>query len=98
MENVLCRSIFQVSSIFFLYTGQTGYTLFELGDPRSPGLFAYQTATYATLGRMVEASTIPDPVNLHDGKFDWKDWLQRAFRGWREAERVLRPLRQLDNG
>lgn len=43
---------------------------------------------------MVEAST----VNLRDGKFDWKDWLQRAFRGWREAERVLRPLRQLDNG
>jgi len=94
VENVLCRSIFQVSSIFFPYTGQTGYTLLELGDPRSPGLFAYQTATYATLGRMVEAST----VNLHDGKFDWKDWLQRAFRGWREAERVLRPLRQLDKG
>jgi len=68
----------------------------DLGGPRSPGLLAYQAATYATLGRTEEARTMLDLVNMYNGNFDWQGWLHRAFREEHEVERVLRPLRELD--
>jgi tetratricopeptide (TPR) repeat protein len=67
----------------------------ELGGPRSPGLLAYQAATYALLGHDQEARTSFDLLSNYNGDFDWKDWLRRAYKNEQYAEQVLQPISEL---
>ena len=68
----------------------------ELGGPRSPGLLAYQAATYARLGRDQEARTSFDLLTNYNGSFDWKGWLYRAYKNEQYAEQVLQPLSEFE--
>jgi TolB-like protein/tetratricopeptide (TPR) repeat protein len=103
LDPVFPRTPFRnILGIIYFHAGQYQEALdafqrnLDLGGPRSPGLLAYQAATYATLGRTEEARATLDLVNMYGDNFDWEGWLRRAFREEHEVERVLRPLRELD--
>jgi len=68
----------------------------ELGGPRNPAMLAYQTATYALLGRDQEASTSMDLLSNFNGDFDWQGWFYRAYKNVQYAEQVLQPLGELE--
>jgi tetratricopeptide (TPR) repeat protein len=69
----------------------------ELGGPRNPAMLAYQTASYALLGRDQEARTSMDLLSNFNGGFDWKGWFHRAYKNEQYAEQVLQPLAQFEN-
>jgi hypothetical protein len=59
-------------------------------------MLAYQTATYALLGRAQKARTSMDLLGNFNGDFDWKGCFHRSFKNEQYAEQVLQPLAELE--
>jgi hypothetical protein len=59
-------------------------------------MLAYQTATYALLGREQETRTSMDLLGNFNGGFDWQGWLHRAYKNELYAEQVLQPIGELE--
>jgi len=65
------------------------------GGPSNPGIQAYQAAALASLGRLDEARSLYQLIELQKEIFDYEEWLRRSFRNENEVKKVLNELQKI---